>query len=59
MQEAFARAQQALAMPTADIDRHAAFGGPLRHQIAPQNYEINWQLGPSFFEIARHAITMR
>jgi hypothetical protein len=46
--------QQTFAMPAAHVNRHhvsrhAVFGGPLRHQIAPQNYEINWQLGPLSF----------
>jgi hypothetical protein len=32
MQEALSSAQQAFAMPTADVDRHAAFDGPPGHQ---------------------------
>jgi hypothetical protein len=40
MQEAIANAQQAFAMPTADVDRHAAFGRRSSHQGTSPNIEI-------------------
>jgi hypothetical protein len=37
VQEAFSRAQPAFAMPTADVDRHAAFSRGSRHQRTYRN----------------------
>jgi hypothetical protein len=58
MQEALSRAQPAFSMPTADVDRHAAFGRRSGHRRASTNIEIILHFRSASFYVARHVIKL-